>query len=58
MELFQDNRIKFGNSILSRRVAKARRKVSFTNLDQVKDLGLVWDATNIKEFMRDRLKLK
>jgi len=50
MELFQDKRIKIGNSILSRRVAKAKRKVSFTNIDQVKDIGIVWDATNIKEF--------
>lgn len=50
MELFEKTRLKIGNSLLSNKLEKTRRKVFYSELSQVKNIGIVWDASRIKEF--------
>lgn len=50
MELFGDTRIKFGNLILSKKIARTRRKVHYSNIDKVKTIGIVWDASKTEDF--------
>jgi len=50
MELFREFRLKMGNSILARKLEKARRKVSYTDISRIKSIGVVWDASNTGEF--------
>jgi hypothetical protein len=51
MELFENTRLKIGNSILSKRFDKTRRKVYYSSISQVKSIGIVWDASKIKDFI-------
>ena len=50
MELFDNVRLKIGKFILSKKAAGAKRKIYYSNIGQVKKIGIVWDATNIHEF--------
>ncbi len=50
MELFREFRLKMGNSILAKKLEKARRKVSYTDINRIKSIGVVWDASNTGEF--------
>ncbi len=50
MELFGNTRLKIANSILEKRVGKARRKVYYSNISQVKTIGIVWDASKVPDF--------
>jgi hypothetical protein len=50
MELFKNIRLKIGNSILRNKVAKTDRKPHYSNIRQVKNIGLVWDASKIDDF--------
>jgi hypothetical protein len=50
MELFRNTRLKIGNSILLRKVARIRRKISYSGFDKVKTIGLVWDASATVDF--------
>lgn len=50
MELFKNARLKFGNSILTKKLENARRKVSYSNISQVKNIGIVWDASKVQDF--------
>lgn len=50
MELFGKARLEIGNSILSKRIAKVRRKVHYSNISQVKSIGIVWDALKTQDF--------
>jgi hypothetical protein len=50
MELFEKTRLKIGNSILSKRAEKARRKIYYSSISQVKSIGIVWDASKIQDF--------
>ncbi len=50
MELFREFRLKIGNSILSKKVEKVRRKVYYTNISRIKSIGIVWDASNPEDF--------
>ena len=50
MELFKNTRLKIGNSILSKRAAKVNRKIYYSNITEVKSIGIVWDASKTKDF--------
>jgi hypothetical protein len=50
MELFRNLRLKTGNSILAKRVARMNRKVYYTGISEVKSIGIVWDASQTKDF--------
>jgi hypothetical protein len=51
MELFENIRIKIGNTILKNKLAHTKRKVLFSNINQVKKIGIVWDASKTNEFV-------
>lgn len=50
MELIRNIRQKIGNIILRKKNGKTKRKVSYFNIDRVKKIGIVWDATEVKDF--------
>ncbi|OFY65127.1 MAG: hypothetical protein A2V64_04425 [Bacteroidetes bacterium RBG_13_43_22] len=50
MELLREVRLKMGNSILSKKLGKVRRKVFYTNINRIKTIGIVWDASNPEDF--------
>lgn len=50
MELLGNTRLKIANSILEKRVRKTRRKVYYSNISQVKTIGIVWDASKVPDF--------
>lgn len=50
MELFKNLRFKIGNLILSKRIANIRRKVFYSNIGQIKKIGVVWDASKTQDF--------
>jgi len=50
MELFRNIRLKIGNTILNNKIAETKRKKHFSNLNEVKTIGIVWDATKTDDF--------
>ncbi len=50
MELVENIRLKIGEFILAKKLANSRRKVYYSNLSVVKNIGIVWDASNLNEF--------
>lgn len=50
MELFKNIRLKIAYSRLSRKSAKLRRKVTIRNLNSIKSIGIVWDASKQEDF--------
>lgn len=50
MELFENTRLKIGHSILSKRIANLRRKVFYSDIAQIKKIGIVWDASKTSDF--------
>ncbi len=50
MELFRNYRLKIGNSILVKKSLKTSRKISYTDIDNIKKIGIVWDATKTGDF--------
>jgi hypothetical protein len=50
MELFKEIRLKIGDSVLKQKIAGTKRKAHFTNISQVKKIGIVWDASKTEEF--------
>jgi hypothetical protein len=50
MELFKNTRLKIGNSILAKKVARVNRKVYYSSIGQVKTIGIVWDAARTDDF--------
>jgi hypothetical protein len=50
MELFRNIRLKIGNIILSKKVARTKRKVSYSSFGDVRKIGIVWDASKTPEF--------
>jgi Family of unknown function (DUF6913) len=50
MELFREFRLKMGNSMLSKKLEKVRRKVCYTNISRIKTIGIVWDASKTEDF--------
>ena len=49
MELFRTLRLKIGDAILHHKAAVMKRKTSYSNLEQVKNIGIVWDASKIED---------
>ena len=50
MELFKNIRMKIGDTILKNKVARNRRKAHYSNINHVKNIGIVWDASMIDDF--------
>ena len=50
MELFKNIRLKIGDAILKNKIAKTKRKKHYSNINQVKNIGIVWDASKIDDF--------
>ena len=50
MELFRNLRIKIGNTILRNKIAGLKRKVFYPGIKQIKDIGILWDASRTEEF--------
>jgi hypothetical protein len=51
MELFSEIRLKTGNSILSKKLGKVRRKSFYSNISRIKSIGIVWDASKPEDFI-------
>lgn len=51
MELFKNTRLKIGNFILAKRIEKIKRRVFYSDINGVKNIGIVWDASNPEEFV-------
>lgn len=50
MEFLRNTRLKIGNSILVKKAARLNRKVHYSNIGQVKTIGIVWDASRSQDF--------
>jgi hypothetical protein len=50
MELFRNIRLKIGKANLAKRLARTKRDVIYSNMDQVKNIGIVWDASLTSDF--------
>jgi len=50
MEIFKNIRLKIGDGILRNKIAKTDRKPHYSNISQVKKIGVVWDASKIDDF--------
>jgi hypothetical protein len=50
MELFRETRVKIGNSILSKKGEGVKRKLFYSNINQIKNIGIVWDASKTSDF--------
>jgi hypothetical protein len=50
MELLKKIRIRIGDAILKIKIARTKRKMHYSNLSVVKNIGIVWDASKIDEF--------
>ncbi|HEX2969213.1 MAG TPA: hypothetical protein VHO46_08900 [Bacteroidales bacterium] len=50
MELIKNIRLKIGNNILRKKVEKIKRKVCYSNIEFVKKIGIVWDASQVDDF--------
>jgi hypothetical protein len=51
MELFREIRLKIGNSILSKKTGKVKRKVYYSNISRIKNIGIIWDASKPEDFV-------
>jgi len=51
MELFKNIRLKIGLSKLTKKLGKMTRKVSYSNFSQIKNIGIVWNASNTSDFL-------
>jgi len=51
MELIRNARLRIGNSLLATKVARVKRKVFYSNIGQVKTIGIVWDAARTEDFI-------
>ncbi|MBP1666547.1 MAG: hypothetical protein H6Q23_1407, partial [Bacteroidetes bacterium] len=50
MELLGEFRQKVGIYILERKGSRSKRKVHYSNIESIKKIGIVWDASNNEEF--------
>lgn len=51
MELFKKTRLKIGKAILTKKIARTKRKVHYSDISEVKKIGIVWDASKSREFI-------
>jgi hypothetical protein len=50
MELFRNIRLKIGDAILRNKIAGKKRIKHFSNINEVKNIGIVWDASKTDDF--------
>jgi hypothetical protein len=50
MELFIKSRLIIGKVLLRNKLARTKRKVFYSNINLVKSIGIVWDASRPEEF--------
>jgi hypothetical protein len=50
MELFRNIRLKIGDAILRYKISGTKRKKHFSNINEVKNIGIVWDASKTDDF--------
>jgi hypothetical protein len=50
MELFKNIRLKIGNIILKKKAAEKKRKKHYSGINEVKNIGIVWDASKVEDF--------
>jgi hypothetical protein len=50
MELFKNIRLGIGKVVLAKKISKTKRKVYYSNISLVKNIGIVWDASKTDEF--------
>lgn len=50
MELFKNIRLKIGDAILRNKIARTKRKKFYSNIDQVRNIGIIWDASKTDDF--------
>jgi hypothetical protein len=50
MELLKNIRLRIGKLILANKVARIKRKVFYSNINNVKKIVIVWDASKTDEF--------
>jgi hypothetical protein len=50
MELFRNIRLKIGDAILRNKIAGTKRKKHFSNINEVRNIGIVWDASKTDDF--------
>jgi hypothetical protein len=51
MELLTGIRLKIGDGILKKKIARTKRKIHYTNIRKVKSIGIVWDASKTEDFV-------
>jgi hypothetical protein len=51
MELFRKTRQKIGDIILRNKVSRTKRIKFYSNIDHVKNIGIVWDASKTEDFV-------
>jgi hypothetical protein len=51
MELFKNIRLRIGLSILIKKAGRIKRKVFYSDFSQIKNIGIVWDASNTSDFL-------
>jgi hypothetical protein len=50
MEVFKNIRLRIGDILLRNKLSSTKRKKHYTSLKQVKNIGIVWDASRTEEF--------
>lgn len=50
MELFKNIRLKIGKNLLASKMARIKRKISYSSFSNVKNIGIVWDASKQDDF--------
>jgi hypothetical protein len=50
MELFKNIRLKIGQVTFAKKMAKTKRKVFYSDFSQIRNIGIVWDASNTADF--------
>jgi hypothetical protein len=50
MELFKKIRLNIGKNILTKKISRTKRKVHYSNINHVKSIGIVWDASKPEDF--------
>jgi hypothetical protein len=52
MELFRNIRVRAGKSMLAGKMARSVRKPHYINFYNIKNIGIVWDASNPEDFIK------
>ena len=50
MEIFGRIRQKIGNIILAKKIIRIKRKVYYLNIENIRKIGIVWDASRSEDF--------